>query len=354
MYRGILLKEHFLVFIFCLAVIAGPCTAVFLNNDLSNFHDCFTYLGLAGFDFNQYALRRYRLIIPLLAATINFVAGNFFGKMSPAHFAGNYPLSVSFFLVNSVLMAFSGLLVYRYCKAFGVGIVPALIGTLAVLTCRCTFYIAALPLVDSLFCVVVTLTLLGIKLKNTNMLLWAIFIGPFAKESFIFIAPLIFFFSHIGKRRLFFLFLLSGVLVFAYRYLYDKYFVLPVGSSMKADIDQIANLTRELPKLLSLSTLGKMIINIGLWGLAPILVLILQPGGGARMLSKLDRYLIFFLISVLLQMLLSGSMERMFYLFMPVICAIVSLSVQELQVAFNWTAGEKYKSDLSGNKKLKR
>ena len=326
-----LLSEHLLVFVFCLAVIFSPALATLFEYDLSKFPDCKTYLGLAQFDFNQSPVRAYRVIIPFAAAGLNFLFGGIFAKLAPAYFIGNYSLPFSFFMINITLTAYFGLLIYRYCKAFGIDKLSAIIGTLAMLTCRYTVYTAALPLVDSLFCVVVMLTLLGIKLKNTNMLLCAIFLGPFAKESFIFLAPLIFFFSHLDKKRLLLYFLCSAILVLVSRYIYEVAVLKNISGGFIADLHHLPNLVRNLPKLFSFYTLGKIMMNTGFWAIAPILVLFIKRGWGREVLTKLDNWLIWFIVAIFLQMLLSGSMERMFYLAMPVICVIVALAVAELR-----------------------
>ena len=330
-----LLNEHLLVFMFCLAVIIGPGIAALFEHDLSQYPDCTTYLGLAHFDFDQNPVRRYRFIIPFAAAILNFLFGGIFARLAPAYFVGNFSLPFSFFIINSLLTACSGLLIYRYCKAFGVHKTAAIIGTLAMLTCRYTIATAALPLVDSLFCVVIALTLLGLKLNDKKMLLLAIFIGPFAKEAFIFIAPLIFFFSQMSKKRLLLFFLISGILVFTFRYLYDVYTLKPVASGIISDLRHLKNIKWNLRKLFSFYTLFKILMNLGLWVLVPLFTLVIKPHWAKELLGKLDRYLIYFIISVVLQMLLSGSMERMFYLAMPLICVIVALAADELGRLYN-------------------
>ncbi len=329
--KNALQLEHLLVFGFCLAVIAGPAISALFANDLTYYPDCKTYLGLAHFDFNQSPVRGYRVIIPFAAAAINYISGGIFARLSPSYFNGDFSLAFSFFVINSFLTASAGLFIYRYCKSFGTDKFSALAGTLAFLTCRYTAATAAYPLVDSLFLVVVTITLLGIKLKNTSMLVTAIFLGPFAKESFIFIAPLIFFFSHIPRLKLLFLFLLSGILVFSFRYGLDAYTLKPFASSFRADFMHMHLLKYNIRKLFSFYTLFKIIMNIGLWGLAPLICLGIRPAWGKELVKSFDKYLVWFLVSVLFQMLLSGSMERMFYLAIPLICVIIAFSIAELK-----------------------
>lgn len=321
--------EYLLVYVFCMAVVTGPAIAQLFNIDLTHFPDCNTYIGLAHFEFKQNPVRAYRVIIPFVAAGINYLFGGVFAKLTPVYFTGDFSLFFSFLMVNTALTSFFGLLLYRYCRAFGAGRLPSLIGIMTMLTCRYTIYMAAYPLVDSLFCVVVALTLAGLKLRNTAMLAWAIFLGPFAKESFIFIAPLIFFFSHIDKKKQVLYFLCSGLIVFASRYLLDICAIGTAGNSITADLYHIPNLVNKLPKLFSFHTVFIILMTTGLWIIAPIAVMILKKDWKAIVLKPLDTYLIFFALSVVVQILLSGSVERMFYLFMPVICVIVALSAEE-------------------------
>jgi hypothetical protein len=329
--RKIVSNEYFLVFMLCMAVLAGPAITALFQYNLTRFPDCASYMGLAHFDFAQNPARRYRILIPFAATGINFILGSIFSRMSPSYFAGDFSLQLCFFLINLCLTSFFGLLIYRYCRAFGADRASAAVGMLAMLTCRYTVYMVAYPLVDSLFCVVIALSLLGLKTKNTGMLLWAIFLGPFAKESFIFIAPIIFFFSHLGKAKLLLFFLISGILVFAFRYILDVYTMASVKNALQFDVSHFGNLTGNLSKLFSFSTLFKVIMNIGLWLLIPLAALSVDPRETLASFKKMDKYLAWFMASVVIQMLLSGSMERMFYLAMPVICVVVALSFRELR-----------------------
>jgi hypothetical protein len=316
---------------FCLAVILGPAIATLFAFDVSRFPDSKTYLQLANLNLDQYELRGYRVIIPFAAGGLNYLFGGLFAKLAPAYFTGNFSLPFSFFLINTCLVAWFGLLVYRFNRAYNVSRMSALIGCLAVLTCRYTAYAAALPLVDSLFYVVLMLVLVGIKEKNTGMLVWAIFIGPFAKESFIFMIPLIFFFSHIDKKKQLLYFLLAGVLVLALRYLYSLHTGKPALESLTTDVYQVKNLVRIFPKVFSFYGLNKILMNVTLWLFVPLLLLIAKPEAFRSVFRCLGTYIVWYLLIVFVQILLSGSIERMFYLAMPVVCVVVAISVEELR-----------------------
>ena len=84
------------VFFFCFAVLFGPAITVLFANDLSQFTDCNTYTALANFNFEQSAVRRYRVIIPFLASGLNAIGGDLFNKLSPSYFVGNFSLPFSF------------------------------------------------------------------------------------------------------------------------------------------------------------------------------------------------------------------------------------------------------------------
>ncbi len=331
--KQILFKESVLVFGFCMAVLAGPCLSILFQNDLSQFTDCNTYLGLAQFDFEQSAVRRYRLIIPMLASALNYMGGSAFDHLAPTYYKGDFSLAFSFFAINSVIMAFFGLIIYKYCLSHGLSKVAALIGLVFVLSSRYTYYFAALPFVDSLFCLVIGLTLLGIKNRDSKMLICCIFLGPFAKESFIFIAPLIFFFGSIPKSRQLLYFTISGFAVFSYHCLYDYYYPPKIVGWLMAEMYHFYNFKYTLALLFSFYGAYKMLINIGLWIGLPLLAWFVSEPFRKRFKSKWDVCKIWFLVSVLFQMLLSGSMERMFYLALPVFAVAIAMSFEGVKEA---------------------
>lgn len=326
-----ILREYRLVFLFCLAVIVGPAISTLFTFDISQLKDCETYLGLANFDFDQSPVRRFRVLVPFAAALLNFLFGNVFSKLAPTYFDGDFGIPFSFFLINTTLMSLYGTLIYRYLKTYGVEPVFALIGILVMLTSRYTIYISAFPLVDSLYCVVAGLTLVGVKEKNTTMTLLAIFIGPFAKEAFIFIAPVIFFCSHIPRKKLLLYFLISGAIVFTYRYIYELYAPPTEVSGVMVDLYHIYYMPKFLPVIFSPYGCYKMFSNLFVWAFVPIGAWIIVPGYIKTMRAYADKPLVWFVVGVLMQMLLSVSVERMFYVAMPVLCLIVALSLSEMK-----------------------
>lgn len=332
--KKLLLNEYLLVFLFCLAVIHGPAFSLMDNFDQSACIDCQTYLGVAELDLDQSPVRRYRPIVPLLAGSVNFVFGRIFSVLAPKQFPGNFPLTFSFYLVNCILLSIWGVIIYRYCKAYTLAPVYAIGGLLVMLSCRWTPYIAGTPLADSLYCLVLGLVLLGIKEKNEKMVLLAIYLGPFAKESFIFIAPLLFFFSHVGKLRQLIHFSLSGILVFSFRYAYDYIAGLPPSSGLEADLGHLDYVLDISKRLFSFHGAYDVMSNFGLWLLFPLLAFWLAPGFRLALKGHSEWYMLFFMASVFVHMVLSSSFERMFYLAMPLICLFTGLSIYHLWLAF--------------------
>jgi len=327
-------KENVLVFFFSLAVLAGPCLSVLFTYDLGQFPDCASYLGLADFDFDQNPVRRYRILVPFAATALKFVFGPVFVHLAPTYFKGDFSLPFSFFVANILLMSCFGVLCYRYCRAYHLPPMSALIGLLVVLTSRYTYYFASLPLIDSLFCVVVAMTLLGIRTKNTTMLICAIFLGPFARESFIFVAPVIFFYSHLKKSRLVLYFLLSGLIIFSFHFLVD-YLRPPAGVAwLEADFAHLHGLKRNLHLLFSFYGLYKILVSLGFWLLLPLVTFMYLPGSRVKLRFILRPYVAAFLFLVFFQMLLSGAMERMFYLAMPVVAVICGMCADEMRVGY--------------------
>ena len=317
---------NLLLFFFCFAILLGPAYALFdsYNYDLVANPDIKNYLGLANFEFDQNPTRKYRVIIPFLAGGINYVFGPVFSALAPQTFPGpDFSLCLSFLLVNCAFMALFGMLVYRLCKSFGVSSLAAIVGLLSVMTCRWSSYIAGLPLIDSLYMVVIAMTLLGLKTQNAKLITAAIFLGPWAKESFIFFAPLIFFFSSIPKWKQAGLFLLSGLIVFTFRYFFDQGTIGSIDLGLKNDFAHVDNINEALKRLFSFHGVYEIFSIMGVWGLLFMASVNQRIRESLRENTK--SYIIFFLVIVFIHALLSVELARMFYLATPVLAVFFSI-----------------------------
>src|SRR4051812_26711120 len=99
-FRSLLFRENFLVFIFCMAVMLGPAASQLFTFDpdaIGN-TDAKTYTGLAKFELKQNPKRRYRIIVPAIAAAVN--TGSFvWNRFTPESFKGDFGIAFSFFVV---------------------------------------------------------------------------------------------------------------------------------------------------------------------------------------------------------------------------------------------------------------
>jgi len=323
--------KNLFLFLFCLAIIFGPAYALFdsYNYDVVANPDLKTYLGVANFDFDQSQIRKYRVIIPFIASGINHVFNPIFSGIAPKTFPGpDFSLCMSFLIVNCIFMSIFGMLVYRLCKEFGASKIAAIVGLLSALTCRWASYIAGLPLVDSLYLVVIAMVLLGIKTKNSKLIILTIFIGPWAKESFIFIAPLIFFFSHINKWKQVLLFGISALFVFTFRYYFDKFSsIQPTNLGLKNDFAHIDYITISLKRLFSFHGIYEIFSILGIWSF--LFIFLIKSSIRTLLRQKTTLYMMLFLCIVLVHAILSTELARMFYIASPILAIWIALIADE-------------------------
>ena len=321
----------FIVCLFCFAIIFGPAFALFDSYDY-NFDanpDIETYLGLANFEFDQNPVRKYRIIIPFLAAAINQIFGGLFEYIAPNTFPGpDFSLGFSFLLINCLFMSLFGMMIYRFCRIHGVSQLAAIIGLICVLTCRWTSYAAGIPMVDSLFLCVAAAVLLALKTNNSKLIILTIFIGPWAKESFIFFVPLILLYSDIPKIKQLGLFTLSGILVFTFRYYFDGISNETTGLGMKNGVDHFSNVPDAFRRLFSFHGLYEIVSIVGLWG---VLFLGLLNKGIRRIVqNEFNLMFVLYFLIVFIHALLSVQLSRMFYMATPIIALILALISDQL------------------------
>ncbi|MFN2380277.1 MAG: hypothetical protein ABR519_08745 [Bacteroidales bacterium] len=288
--------------------------------------DCQTYLALAKGDFDQSAVRRYRIIIPVIAGSLDMVVGRVMKKVKPETGPNEYSLHLSFLIVNSLMMSLFALLVYRLALTWVSSDIPVLLALLALLTCRWTAIFTGWPLTDSLYFVAITLALLGIREKNSAFILISIILGPWAKESYIIMAPLVLFYAPVKKWRVILWFLISGTLVFTFRFLFDYFAGLSFREGVIAGPSHIEYIGTSLIKIFSLHGLYQLLSVTGIW-----VVLLLLPSKkgdiAGKIFGTLPSYMWWYTAVVLLQMLLSTDIARMFYLIMPLLVTIYAIKI---------------------------
>ena len=325
-----ILNKNLIIFLFCIAIIFGPAYTLFdtYDYDMIANPDVESYIGLANFDFNQSPIRKFRVIIPFIASGVNFIFNPAFNALKPYTFPGpDFSLCLSFLLVNCFFMAIFGLVIFRLCKEFCNSNFAILIGLISVLTCRWTSYFIGIPSTDSLYLIILAITLLGLKTNNKKLLIIAIFIGPWTKESFIFIAPLIYFYSNINKFKQLLLFFISGIIIFSFRYYIDSLGNYNTTLGLEYDFAHFEKIPSSLIRLFSFHGIYEVFSIVGFWGL--LFLLLIYPNIRIVIKNKTTLYMKLFLIIVLIHALLSNELARMFYLATPIIAVWLSIISEE-------------------------
>jgi hypothetical protein len=326
---SILKNKPLLIFLFALAVISGPAWESMDKLRKDECVDCQTYLALAKGDFDQSAVRRYRIIIPVTAGSLNMIIEKITKKVKPETGPGEYSLHLSFLIVNSLLMAFYALLVYRLAATWVSSDIPLLLALLALLTCRWSAIFTGWPLTDSLYFIVIALALLGIREKNSTFIIISIMLGPWAKESFLIIAPLILFYAPGKKWNIMLWFILSGTLVFTFRFLFDHFTGLSFRDGVMAGPGHFEYIGTSLRKIFSFHGLYQLLSVAGIW-----VVLLLLPSkkgaGTGKLPGMLPSWMWWYAAIVLLHMLLSTDIARMFYLIMPLLVPVYAIKLDNI------------------------
>jgi hypothetical protein len=294
--------------------------------DLSLVPDTVTYLGIFDFDFDQNPVRKYRVLVPLLARAVHFLFGGIFTKLSPESFPGDFAVGMSFLVVNNIIMSIFAVFAFRFVSAYSSNLLASLAGLLSILTCRWTGGFAGLPLVDSLYLTVLMMTLLGLKTGSKVLIITSILLGPWAKESFIFIAPIIFFYAPISKKKQILLFALSGILVFSFRYFID----IISGSSASGAFNRMFSHFDDIP--LSLARLFSFHGVYELFSIAGFWVILIIPaffkGVLRSSIRRFETYVFWFTIAVLFQTILSTDVARMLYMLTPILAVLWALIIE--------------------------
>ncbi|MEM9548145.1 MAG: hypothetical protein AAGA77_19345 [Bacteroidota bacterium] len=324
--RYIDVESNGFLFVVFLSVIGGFAFGFADVYDHMSNVDVQTYVGLSEFDFDQHPVRRYRIIVPMLAAGIYYIFSPILGMLSPNDFPGDFARIMSFVIVNSCLMALYAVLIFRIVISI-VGeskFWPAIIGVVSVLTCRWTMLISGSALVDSLYLVVLGFLLLGIFKKEFWMLVLAVYLGPWAKEAFIFLVPLLLFAQRSYYPKLAMHLILSGGVIFAFRYYFDQTIGAEFGESISRDISHFEMIPKSLGRLFSFHGLYEVLSIGGIWNLIILGGLLIRK---YRLMLKNHLSILWLLLTVLVlvQALLSYELARMFYLLTPLLAVVVAI-----------------------------
>lgn len=292
--------------------------------------DIQTYLGLAQFDFEQSAVRKYRILVPFLAAALDFLLHPVIDLFKPWSFDQDFSLCFCFLFINSTIMATAILFLYKLCRQYELSAKSALLGIAVALSSRWTYEISALPLVDGLYFCCTVFCLYGLLFKNKIILGLGILIGPWSKESFLFFIPLYIYLAYPSIKKLFIQIVLSGIIVFLFRYLFDLYTGNGPLKSLEEDLGAIKTIPESISRLLSLHGLYELVSVPGLFLLLISVTWLKNRQAFQQFFKGNKNWIPVYFIIVLFHALLSMDIGRMFYLSIPVFVLWTAVSAQIL------------------------
>ena len=317
------IRRPFLLFFFFVALLFGPAFNLQRDYTGADNPDMQTYLNMARGEYNESPIRRYRWIIPTLAAGIQRTTT----VISPEAQSETL-LRFSFFLVNLMMMAGCGCLLYLLLNRYGFPSDISLATPALVLLTRWGIYFSAIPIVDSLYLLCTLAMLLGIEQRRWSWFIASVLIGPLARESF-FIWWLAFpFFAWLRTWRILPVLLASVALFWVNRWTIDQLFDLSQMESIVRDLAHIGYIKNSLASFFSPAGILELVMILGPWWLLAI----------ARWLfPRRERLtppcgLLFFAGLALLHALLSTSIGRMLYLALPLWAWLMADSLRMIRV----------------------
>lgn len=324
------LSTEFFIFLFSFIILFNLGFHILIYFPLKASPDMQNYLAMAHLDFDQSPIRKYRIIIPLLAFLINSVFGWSFNLFHPWTFDGDFSMCMSFLMVNTAIMSWVILMIFKLCSSFQIGFWYSLLAIVAVISGRWTAELSGLPLVDSLYLLSLVMALFGLKTKRWEYVIASIWIGPWAKEAFIFMAPVILIFAKTTRTKMFIHLLFSGIVVFGFRYLFDIYSNHEWLHSFKEDVDTFSSIPVSLQRIFSVHGVYDVFSIIGFWIVLPLLAYLKYKPAFIGMTADTTMLFVVYLCIVLFQAMLSTDIPRMLYLSIPVISVWIAISFQLL------------------------
>lgn len=321
-------QEAWLVLIVSFSVLFSSAFEVMLFFPMHQSPDILDYLKMAVGDWEQSPVRMYRLLVPITAGMVHFCFGWLFEFLQPDSFNGNFSLCFSFLLVNTWLMSIASVFIYKLCKVFGMQSWQATFSLIPFLSCRWTLEISGLPLVDSLYFLSLVILLFAYFNKSHGLMLASIFIGPWAKEAYIFFVPLILYMKRDHLVKSISLLFASGILVFGFRLFWDWYLQNNFLDSFKHDADSFSTIAYSLHKIVSFHGIYDVFSVSGLWILIPLYAWMKNSFKLNYKLNEERIVAVLYMLAVFFQMLLSGDIARMLYLSMPLYCLWIGREIR--------------------------
>ena len=324
-------QTNLLVFILALSIVGSNAYVWLVNytplGDVSRYQ-----LMALGHHDQVPAVHRYRIVVPLLARLVAEALSSvraLFSASSPS-----LSLGFSFYLVNTFLLALSGLLIYRTARLSGASACPALLGMVAVLSSGLITFVAGSALADSLPIVIVALWFYALAARASGWLLLGIVCSLVAKEQLALMLPVVFFYgSFLSWPRRLGAVVMAGALLLAVHYIVNVYYPLPGGNDKAEGLPILLShvqhhLLASLEFLASLDGIISVLLPFGGFNLVLACGFI---GGKAAIRTwshRLPPGSVALLGCVCLFMLLSSDISRMLLFAGPVFGVAVALVVE--------------------------
>jgi hypothetical protein len=291
---------------------------MYVHYDFSHSSDTESYLAMSTGNYNVNPVHRYRFILPVLAKTIALPLQAVYTKLWPHRSESLWPLQLSYFIINSLITAFYGWIVYRLLCLYSTQLTAIIVGLVVVLTSRWVAYIAGLPLTDSLYLVAIASLLYSIKAENKILFIATVLLGGLMKESFLLFAPLILLagpYKWYVRANLIFL---SLIILFGEHKLIDVFIPMENTSAIQHEslvdvfIRHIHKTTGTLGELASVRGLGEIFTVLGVF---TFILIYGASNKGCRIAwkSSVEKYYWVFFGCIIIHALISGDAARMFY-----------------------------------------
>lgn len=308
------MNKYLLVFIFNCAILFGSAYNVNRYFNFEHSSDSKSYIKMSNNDYNVTITHKYRFVIPLIVKQLTDIS-------SKLNLNADRTQMVFFLFINTFLMAFSGLFIFKTISNFGFSFLIALVSILPFLTSRWAVFATALPLVESLFIYAICGFLYAISAKKYYLALFFMVLGPIAKESFWLYIPLIFLFSE-KPKVIFSIFMLmfSISLFLSIRFYIDYLYPNSNSNGFSNAINHVEMIRFSISRLFSIKGIGELFFVFGWFNLIIITGIYVSKIKYLK-LETLKIWIILFICGITLaQMLLSGDIDRMFFLISPLYC----------------------------------
>lgn len=313
-----ILYKPLLIWCFFFALLLGNAYNLFLSYDYKSNPDCVTYLAVANGEFtNQSLIRRYRVIVPMIAKGISIPIEKVYHKLWPNRVQNDDgPIRLGFLMANLFLMSFVELTIFYLLKAYAINDFVAFMVTIIVLCGgRWGNLFAAVPITDSLYMLVIFLSFYALKTGKYIFLIPCLLLGTIAKEAYVMLFPYVFFMANYPKLKLMGYIILGLVATFMLRYAIDVLDpTVTMLKSVEVDFNHIDNFKASIFRVFSIRGIGELNTIFGLFTLTLFAGLLGGKSAVKSWFKETDLLLWLLLPIALVHALLSTEVARMFYI----------------------------------------